>query len=137
MFFSKALVFATLAVAGASAAVIEKRQSYLTGTQTGEGTSYAVGTGACGVHNVPSDLIVAVSQQLFDTYPGYKGGNPNNNPVCGKKIKANYQGKSVTVTVEDRCTGCALTDLDFSTGAFEQLAPLSVGRLHGMTWTWV
>ncbi|EIW76616.1 plant expansin, partial [Coniophora puteana RWD-64-598 SS2] len=101
------------------------------------GTWYAVGLGSCGVSNVATDLVVAVSEQLYDTYPGYTGTNPNNNPVCGKKIQATYQGKSVTVTVTDRCTGCTLTDLDFSQGAFDKLAAESAGRLHGVTWTWV
>ncbi|CDO73236.1 hypothetical protein BN946_scf185007.g291 [Trametes cinnabarina] len=62
--------------------------------------------------------------------------NPNDNPVCGRKITATYQGKSVTVAVTDRCTGCALTDLDFSPSAFSELADFDVGRLHGMTWVW-
>lgn len=44
------------------------------------------------------------------------------------------QGKSVTVTITDRCTGCAEFDLDFSPSAFSQLADQSVGRIHGMTW---
>ena len=45
-------------------------------------------------------------------------------------------GKSVTVTVTDRCTGCDMYDLDFSPGAFGYLSSLSAGRLYGMTWTW-
>lgn len=35
------------------------------------------------------------------------------NPVCGRQISASYGGRSVTVQVVDRCTGCAFTDLDF------------------------
>lgn len=46
------------------------------------------------------------------------------------------QGKSVTVAITDRCTGCALTDLDFSPSAFDQLASEDLGRLSGMTWVW-
>lgn len=46
------------------------------------------------------------------------------------------EGRSVTVTVTDRCVACATTDLDFSPSAFQQLAELSVGRLYGMTWEW-
>lgn len=111
-------------------------EPYLCGTQTGQGTYYATGLGACGITNTDTDFICAVSELLFDTYPGYTGGNPNNNPVCGKKITATYEGKSVTVTVTDRCTGCAQTSLDFSPSAFQQLSDLSVGRLFGMTWTW-
>ncbi|KAF8463747.1 hypothetical protein JB92DRAFT_2838864 [Gautieria morchelliformis] len=43
-------------------------------------------------------------------------------------------GKTVTVTVEDKCAGCAQFDLDMSPAAFDQLADPSVGRLHGVTW---
>ena len=72
--------------------------------------------------------------------------------VCGKYLTANCkyhhihstmavvlilrvdQGKSVTVEVVDSCPGCGYYDLDFSPAAFEQLAPLSVGRLYGVSW---
>lgn len=43
--------------------------------------------------------------------------------------------KEVTVTVVDRCTGCAFYDLDFSRGAFDQLADESLGRIQ-ITWEW-
>ncbi|KAK4222851.1 hypothetical protein QBC38DRAFT_426536 [Podospora fimiseda] len=42
-------------------------------------------------------------------------GNPNNNPLCGKKIKVSHNGKSVTVKVTDRCPGTdALSTLTFA-----------------------
>ena len=47
------------------------------------------------------------------------------------------QGKSVTITVTDRCEACKITDLDFSPTAFSQLADQSIGRISGMTWNWV
>ena len=52
------------------------------------GTYYATGLGACGITNTDSDYIAAVSHTLFDTYPGYNGVNPNNNPICGRKATA-------------------------------------------------
>ncbi|KAF5374239.1 hypothetical protein D9758_004725 [Tetrapyrgos nigripes] len=109
---------------------------FLSGTQTGQATYYSTGLGACGITNTDADHIAAVSHLLFDQYPGYNGGNPNSNPVCGKKIKATYKGKSTTVTVTDRCEACAMTDLDFSPAAFKDLADPSLGRLSGMTWVW-
>ncbi|KAI0673505.1 RlpA-like double-psi beta-barrel-protein domain-containing protein-containing protein [Trametes maxima] len=111
--------------------------SFMTGTQTGQGTYYATGLGSCGITNSDTDYIAAVSHLLYDSFPGYNGANPNNNPVCNRKVKATYQGKSVTVAITDRCTGCAITDLDFSPSAFNQLADFSVGRISGMTWVWV
>lgn len=108
----------------------------MTGTQTGEGTFYATGLGACGITNKDTDYIAAVSHLMFDSFPDYNGANPNHNPICGRKVTANYKGKSVTVAITDRCTGCAITDLDFSPSAFNQLADFSLGRLQGVKWTW-
>lgn len=104
---------------------------------TGQATFYATGLGACGITNKDTDFICAVSHLLFDGFEGYTGGDPNSNPICGKKIKATYQGKSVTVTVTDRCVGCAAGDLDFAPSAFDQLANEDLGRLSGMTWQFV
>ncbi|KAH7869946.1 RlpA-like double-psi beta-barrel-protein domain-containing protein-containing protein [Lentinula edodes] len=101
---------------------------------TGQGTYYDTGLTSCGKTYTDSDLIVALSHFFYDTYPGATA-NPNNNPVCGKKLTAHYQGKSVTVTVADRCTGCAMYDLDFTPTGFEALSDLSVGRISGVTWT--
>ena len=43
---------------------------------------------------------------------------------------------SVDVTVVDRCTGCKLYDLDFSPGAFEDMADISLGRVD-VTWAFL
>jgi hypothetical protein len=110
--------------------------SYMAGTQTGQGTYYGTGLGACGITNNDSQHIAAVSHLLFDTFPGYDGANPNKNPVCGQKVTATYQGKSVDVTITDRCVGCKITDLDFSPSAFSEIADQSVGRISGMKWHW-
>jgi expansin (peptidoglycan-binding protein) len=46
-------------------------------------------------------------------------------------------GASVTVTVVDRCVGCALTELEFSPAAFGALTGgnLGLGRVK-ITWEW-
>jgi len=85
---------------------------------------------------VDTDFICAVSKLLFDTFPGYAGVNPNDNPVCGRLIQVTYQGKTVTVKVVDRCEACSLTSLDLSPDAFDQLADRSVGRIQ-LSWEWV
>lgn len=71
----------------------------------GVGTWYETGLGACGITNKDTDFIAAVGHTFFDTYPyvtwlyglccrslsyhsGYNGVNPNDNPICGKKITA-------------------------------------------------
>jgi len=106
-------------------------------TFSGDGTFYATGLGACGITNVDTDFIAAVAESQFDSFPGYNGVNPNTNPICGKKALVNYQGKTVTVTITDRCTGCAFGALDFSPSAFLTLAAFSVGRIFGITWSFV
>ncbi|KAI0756636.1 RlpA-like double-psi beta-barrel-protein domain-containing protein-containing protein [Daedaleopsis nitida] len=109
----------------------------LTGTHSGDGTFYNTGLTACGITNTDSELIAAVSHELFDNFPGYQGGNPNNNPLCKRKIRATYQGNSVDVQITDRCVGCAMFDVDFSPAAFEKLASFDLGRIHGVEWHWL
>ncbi|KDQ18223.1 hypothetical protein BOTBODRAFT_185577 [Botryobasidium botryosum FD-172 SS1] len=105
---------------------------------SGEATHYDPALGACGKVNKGTDHVVAVSKliQSHSTIPGHTA-NPNQNPLCGRKIKASYGKKSVTVTLVDRCETCQYYDLDFSPSAFEVFAPLGSGRLtKGMTWEW-
>lgn len=101
---------------------------------SGDATYYATGLGACGITNTDTDMIAAASELLFDTFPGYEGGDPNNNPICNKKVSVTYGSTTISVTITDRCTACAYGSLDFSPSAFEKLASLSVGRLHGIDW---
>ncbi|KZT36750.1 hypothetical protein SISSUDRAFT_988777, partial [Sistotremastrum suecicum HHB10207 ss-3] len=99
------------------------------------GSFYDPGLGACGVTIAEFDLAVAISHILYDSYPGYTGNNPNDNPVCGKLITAYYMENQVTVRVLDRCTSCQIDDLDFTPTAFEALANFDLGRIP-MTWVW-
>ncbi len=119
---------------GSSSSSSSSSSESTSGSFDGQATYYAPGLGACGWTNTESDYIVAVSHSLFDSFGT---GNPNKNPICGHKIKATYQGKSITVSVSDRCEGCAWGDLDFTPSGFQQLAPLSKGRLDGLTWSWI
>jgi len=105
------------------------------GTQSGQGTFYETGLGACGITNNDGQHICAVSHLLYDTFPGYAGGNPNNNPVCNRQVIATYQGRSVTLTITDRCAACKITDLDMAPSAFNTLADPSLGRID-ITWVW-
>ncbi|RKP31393.1 hypothetical protein METBISCDRAFT_1989, partial [Metschnikowia bicuspidata] len=100
---------------------------------SGEGTYYATRLGACGYVNVDTDSIVALSHKLFDKYT--PNGNPNRNTLCGKKINAYHEGKTVEVTVVDRCEACDERDLDFSPTAFTELADQVRGRIQ-ITWEW-
>ncbi|KAG8856691.1 hypothetical protein FRB91_000396 [Serendipita sp. 411] len=106
------------------------------GTFTGELTYYDTGLGACGRTNTNSDMIAAASMLLFDGFEGYTGGNPNNNPICGRRVNIYFEGKSINVELTDRCVGCAKYDLDLSPTAFQMLANMDRGRVSGATWSW-
>ncbi|KAF9467024.1 RlpA-like double-psi beta-barrel-protein domain-containing protein-containing protein [Collybia nuda] len=103
---------------------------------TGEVTFYTPGLGACGISNTENDFVAAISHFTFDTFPGATP-NPNLNPICGRNLRATYQGKSVVVKVVDKCPGCGgANDVDMSPIAFRVLAPEAVGRLFGVEWDW-
>lgn len=107
---------------------------------TGDLTYYGVGLGACGISSADNQNVVAVAHSLFDA--ASTGSDPNANPLCGQKIRATRfyaevgSERSVDLTVVDRCVGCQPTDLDVSTGAFDQMAPESSGRVD-VTWAWL
>ncbi|TLD33510.1 hypothetical protein PspLS_00715 [Pyricularia sp. CBS 133598] len=106
-------------------------------TYVGELTYYNPGLGACGQDHGDGDMVVAVAHELFDEVGG-GDANPNNNRLCGRKIRVSADGgrDSIEVTVVDRCEGCKPTDLDLSPSAFRRLADESRGRVKG-EWQWV
>jgi hypothetical protein len=99
------------------------------------------GYGACGFQNTSTEAICAVSHFLWDAVLP-KGGNANDNPLCGKKIRiTRYDAtkggnRSVDVEVVDKCMGCASTDLDLSLSMFTSLAEEADGRVVG-SWAWL
>ncbi|KAI3609335.1 expansin family protein [Moniliophthora roreri] len=102
----------------------------------GDVTFYTPGLGSCGLSNGPGELVAAVSAAIFDTFPG-AGPNPNLNPICGKRARVTIAGKSVDVTVVDRCPGCVGGSIDLSPAAFNILADPSFGRIPGASWTFI
>ncbi|KZP11439.1 hypothetical protein FIBSPDRAFT_186319 [Athelia psychrophila] len=106
-----------------------------TSTESGDGTYYTPGLGACGKTNSESDHIVAVSHAFFDDYKGHTA-NPNDNPICGKTITIHYKGKSASAKIEDRCAGCSgWGDVDMTLSLFKEFSPQSAGRISDVTWT--
>lgn len=104
-------------------------------------TFYDTGLGACGRESADNDMVVAVSQAVWDS--AQEGGNPNQNPLCGKKIRleTGAQGdrrreSGVEVRVVDRCTGCGAADLDVSRAVFRKLADEDDGRVLAR-WDWM
>ena len=109
------------------------------GPYTGDFTYYEPGLGACGVTSSSSDDIVSVSHFVFDA--AQSGSDPNQNPLCGKKLRAKRvkEGsgeRSVDLTVVDRCVGCKSTDIDVSLSVFKKLADQDLGRVT-VTWSWL
>lgn len=96
-------------------------------------TWYNTGLGACGIYSNDGELVVALNREQFD--PSTPNGNPNRNPLCGRNIRVNANGRSVTVRLVDRCAGCPYGGLDLSPAAFGVLASTSVGVLQG-SWDW-
>ncbi|PSN63786.1 hypothetical protein BS50DRAFT_576403 [Corynespora cassiicola Philippines] len=74
-------------------------------TYTGDLTYYNPALGACGIQSTDNDAIVAVSHYTYDAVQ--TGSDPNQNPLCGRKIRAQRinEGKQVSIdlTVVDRC----------------------------------
>lgn len=73
----------------------------------GDLTYYGTGLGSCGITSSDSDMIVAVSHYVFDA--ASKSSDPNQNPLCGLKLRASRydeqvgERRSVDLKVVDRC----------------------------------
>lgn len=104
------------------------------GPYQGELTYYAAGLGACGVESKDGDNVVSVSYLLFDAVS--TSSNPNQNPLCGKMIRARRSTGSVDLKVVDRCTGCQPRDLDITQKTFAKLANVDRGRVD-VEWSWL
>ncbi|PUU79722.1 plant expansin, partial [Tuber borchii] len=96
---------------------------------SGQATFYNTGLGSCGVESHDTDFICAIAAPRYDAQGT---ANPNNNPLCGKKINVSYNGgPSVTVTIRDRCPECAENNLDLSPAAFQAMgATPDQGRVN-------
>ncbi|RUS20349.1 Non-catalytic module family EXPN protein [Endogone sp. FLAS-F59071] len=93
------------------------------------------GTGACGTKLSDSEMIVALQEDIWNKYLGTIT-NPNDNPVCGKKVNVTARGKSHTFKVMDMCPGCKSNGLDLTPKGFEIFDDLSVGHFP-ITWCFV
>src|ERR1700733_4463423 len=94
---------------------------------TGSITYYNnAGLDACGKPiDASSQFLVAVSHQWWTA------ANPNDDPIChGISVQVTYNGKTITLPVEDKCASCDADHIDLSQPAFAELAPLSVGVVN-------
>ncbi|KAF9377010.1 hypothetical protein CPC16_012033 [Podila verticillata] len=99
------------------------------GTFSGRGTWFTDSVGSCGTSFTTDDLIVAMNAPQ-------QGDDGNGNAQCGKHVRIQYNGKSVTAKVVDTCPECAEGSLDLSQAAFKTLAPLGQGVID-ITWSFV
>ena len=100
---------------------------------TGDFTWYDTGLGACGITSTSSEHIVAIAESLFDEYDT---GNPNENPLCGLTVNLiGSDGSTYPAQIVDRCTGCAMDDLDLSQDFFNLVTNNGDGRVGGMKWS--
>ncbi|KAJ7089020.1 RlpA-like double-psi beta-barrel-protein domain-containing protein-containing protein, partial [Mycena crocata] len=69
------------------------------------------GFGSCGWQIQNSDFIVALGEGHYD-----------NGAHCGQTINVEYNGRSISLTVADRCPGCQGDNgIDLSEGAMAAL----------------
>ncbi|KAG7090506.1 hypothetical protein E1B28_009619 [Marasmius oreades] len=130
--FSKILL-ATFSIAAFTSAA---PTTLVARANVGDVTFYTPGLGSCGITSGSNELVAAVAAGIFDTFPG-AGPNPNLNPICNKRARVTAGGKSVDVTVVDRCPGCIGGSIDLSPAAFAVLAAESVGRIKGASWIFI
>lgn len=71
------------------------------GPYSGDLTYYDPGLGSCGITSTGSEPICAVSHVIFDA--ASTSANPNENPLCGLKVRIRRGETSVDVKVVDRC----------------------------------
>lgn len=104
----------------------------------GDITFYEGGLTACGATiDTNSDKTVAVSFNVFDTFPG-AGANSNKNPICKTRVKATINGVTQTLLVQDSCSACADADLDLTQAAWDAFGVArSVGRKSGLKWEFI
>jgi expansin (peptidoglycan-binding protein) len=103
-------------------------------THTGNATYYNVGGGvtASGKNYSNEQLVCALNSQQFDPYT--PNGNPNNNTLCGKKIKVTGPNGTADVTIVDRLPSGQSGDLDLSPAAFDLIVGnRDIGRAQ-VTW---
>lgn len=82
---------------------------------------------ACGTQHNDDELVCALNSQQFD--PETPGGNPNNNGLCGQKIKVTGPRGTAVVTIVDRLPSGNYGDLDLSPAAFKRVVgDLGLGR---------
>ncbi|CAI0650487.1 unnamed protein product [Colletotrichum noveboracense] len=123
---SSSLVCSNLYVCSAGNNSLDRR-----GGGSGVMTWFNPSLGSCGRTNGDNDMVVAISHITM----GDAGGNPNNNPNCGKTITISRGGITKTATIVDKCMGCAADHIDVSPAVFRAFADLGAGKIGDVKWS--
>ncbi|RDB25330.1 hypothetical protein Hypma_007562 [Hypsizygus marmoreus] len=115
-----ALAFSAVGIA----VPVESSSSLTKRDLTGKATWFNVGLGSCGLTNVDSDYIVALS--------------PAQGSHCNQQIRITDEttGVSATATVRDTCPGCGADDLDLSPSLFSHFESLDKGTFQ-VNWSFI
>ncbi|KDN44264.1 hypothetical protein K437DRAFT_212871, partial [Tilletiaria anomala UBC 951] len=103
---------------------------------SGKATFYnpSVGLTSCGGQYSDDDNILALNAGMMTAK---WSANPNNNPLCGRKIELMHNGKTVQATIEDTCPGCSGPySVDLSPGLFNKLANPEEQVMNSFTVDW-
>ncbi len=103
----------TAGVAAAPEAVFHPSGDEPAATYGGTATWYCSATSPCTRGYGPGDMVAAIDPTL---------GIPK-----GTRLRVTHDGRSVNVTVVDVCACGGARIIDLTSGAFQQLAPLSRG----------
>ncbi|RDB20661.1 hypothetical protein Hypma_012246 [Hypsizygus marmoreus] len=90
--------------------------------------------GACGFTNTSRQLVASVSSTFFNTFPGATP-NPNNNPICTRKLLITSGAKNVTASIVDLFVEDAPFDVGLSPAGFVTFAPLDDGIVPNVFWS--
>lgn len=91
----------------------------------GDLTHYTVGMGACGFDDSGKDR----TENILALSHAFMGEQSNGNPLCGKTVTIQANGKTISATIRDKCMGCMANAIDVSEKAFLELFDdLGVGR---------
>ncbi|KZL85450.1 riboflavin aldehyde-forming enzyme [Colletotrichum incanum] len=81
-------------------------------------TFFSPGLGACGKTDNDGSMI------------------SNGNPLCGRQVLIRGPKGDATVTITDKCMGCAIHDIDVSPAVFERIGgDKGLGRVGNVEWS--
>jgi hypothetical protein len=94
------------------------------------------GYGACGTQIPNSDFSAALSHEIWGADQWGNDGL-NHNPNCGRRVRVTWNGRTVDVTIKDKCMGCKAGDIDLVRAAWNQITGNRAGDRLKASWTFI